>query len=80
MPDQLILYGYIAAFILNAVLAGQMVYYWNSSASKATTQHKLEPKGRQAAKNVMGGASPGQASASGSNKSKKSSASTRRRG
>ena len=30
VDDQLILYGFIAGFVLNAVLAAQVVYYWNS--------------------------------------------------
>jgi mannose-P-dolichol utilization defect 1 len=30
VDDKLILYGFVAGFILNAVLAAQMVYYWNS--------------------------------------------------
>ncbi|KPI45861.1 Mannose-P-dolichol utilization defect-like protein [Cyphellophora attinorum] len=30
VDDKLILYGFIAGFTLNAVLAAQMVYYWNS--------------------------------------------------
>ena len=30
MDDKLILYGFVAGFALNAVLAVQMVYYWNS--------------------------------------------------
>jgi len=42
VPDPLILYGFIAGFILNAVLAAQMVWYWNSSASKKTKSSKLE--------------------------------------
>lgn len=33
VDDKLILYGFIAGFILNAVLAAQMVYYWNSTTS-----------------------------------------------
>lgn len=33
IDDNLILYGFIAAFILNAILAAQMVYYWNSPTS-----------------------------------------------
>ncbi|KAF2402767.1 putative monosaccharide-P-dolichol utilization protein [Trichodelitschia bisporula] len=32
--DPLILYGFIAGFTLNAVLAAQMVYYWNAPAAK----------------------------------------------
>lgn len=30
VDDKLILYGFIAGFFLNAILAAQMVYYWNS--------------------------------------------------
>lgn len=30
VDDKLILYGFVAGFALNAVLAAQMVYYWNS--------------------------------------------------
>ena len=48
VDDKLILWGFIAAFALNAILAVQMVYYWDSPKSKATTQMKLEPKGKQA--------------------------------
>lgn len=77
MPDQLILYGFIAGFALNAVLAAQMVYYWNSPQSKGTTQTKLEPQGAQAAKAAV--AVDGQASVSGSEKSR-TTPSTRRRG
>jgi mannose-P-dolichol utilization defect protein 1 len=35
--DPLILYGFMAGFLLNAVLAGQMIYYWNTP--KKSTQH-----------------------------------------
>ena len=48
VDDNLILYGFLAAAVLNAVLAAQMVYYWNSPKSKTTTQTKLEPKGKEA--------------------------------
>ena len=30
VDDPLILYGFVAGFVLNLVLAIQMVYYWNS--------------------------------------------------
>ena len=30
VDDRTILYGFVAGFALNAVLAGQMVYYWNA--------------------------------------------------
>ncbi|KAI4111580.1 MAG: hypothetical protein LQ339_000451 [Xanthoria mediterranea] len=35
VDDKLILYGFIAGFALNAVLAAQMVYYWRSSPATA---------------------------------------------
>jgi mannose-P-dolichol utilization defect protein 1 len=54
VDDKLILWGFIAAFALNAVLAAQMVYYWNSPKSKETTQTKLEPQGKQAIARTTG--------------------------
>ncbi|KAI9776366.1 MAG: hypothetical protein M1816_005333 [Peltula sp. TS41687] len=30
VDDKLILYGFVAGFVLNAVLAAQMLYYWNA--------------------------------------------------
>ncbi|KAH6664567.1 hypothetical protein B0J14DRAFT_661164 [Halenospora varia] len=36
VDDKLILYGFVAGFILNAILALQMVYYWNAPAAKKT--------------------------------------------
>ena len=43
--DRLILYGFVAGFLLNAVLAAQMVYYWRTprTASKAVGNGK-QPK------------------------------------
>ncbi|KAG0645517.1 Mannose-P-dolichol utilization defect [Hyphodiscus hymeniophilus] len=35
VDDKLILYATIGGFLLNAVLAGQMVYYWNAPTRKA---------------------------------------------
>ncbi|KAF7191402.1 Mannose-P-dolichol utilization defect 1 protein-like [Pseudocercospora fuligena] len=75
VDDKLILYGFLAGFSLNLVLALQMVYYWNSSSSKATTQTKLEPKGKAAISQATGGS----IKASGSEKPRNS-PSTRRRG
>ncbi|KAF7561778.1 hypothetical protein G7046_g2390 [Stylonectria norvegica] len=40
VDDKLILYGFISGFVLNAVLALQMVYYWNAPAQK--TQGKVQ--------------------------------------
>lgn len=70
VDDKLILWGFIAAFVLNAVLAAQMVYYWNSSKSKSTEQTKLEPKGKEALKQATQGVQT----------KSKNSPSTRRRG
>lgn len=33
VDDKLILYGFVAGFLLNVVLAAQMVYYWKSPAT-----------------------------------------------
>lgn len=44
VDDKLILYGFIVGFALNAVLAGQMVYYWNSPA---TAGHGAEVKPKE---------------------------------
>ncbi|KAK3722924.1 hypothetical protein LTR37_002069 [Vermiconidia calcicola] len=71
VDDNLILYSFMAAAALNAVLAAQMVYYWNSAKSKATAPMKLQPKGKET---IAQGTGVQQA------KSKKNSPSTRRRG
>ena len=47
--DKLILYGFVAGFLLNAVLAVQMVYYWNT-----TKTTKAAEKGKQPEKIAMG--------------------------
>ncbi|MCJ1337012.1 hypothetical protein MMC09_002291 [Bachmanniomyces sp. S44760] len=39
VDDKLILYGFITGFVLNAILAAQMVYYWNSPK---TARHAKE--------------------------------------
>lgn len=43
VDDKLILYGFIAGFALNAVLALQMVYYWNAPSAKAKGKRKVAP-------------------------------------
>ena len=40
VDDNVILYGFLSGFLLNAVLAFQMVYYWGSSASKGSSQEQ----------------------------------------
>ena len=40
VDDKLILYGFVAGFALNAILAVQMVYYWNAPTKAAQTGKK----------------------------------------
>ncbi|KAI5300865.1 hypothetical protein KEM55_004363 [Ascosphaera atra] len=49
VDDKLILYGFLAGFTLNAILAFQMIYYWGSSG-KATASGRKEAKGKKSAK------------------------------
>lgn len=44
VDDPLILYGYLAGFALNAVLAAQMLYYWNAPA---------QPRRKEALKHIQ---------------------------
>jgi mannose-P-dolichol utilization defect protein 1 len=41
VDDKLILYGFVAGFVLNAILAAQVVYYWNAPA-KVTQEREKE--------------------------------------
>jgi mannose-P-dolichol utilization defect protein 1 len=50
VPDQIILYSFIAGFVLNLVLAIQMVYYWNSPGSAHGESKKAVKKGASKAK------------------------------
>ncbi|KAI0126926.1 hypothetical protein BJ170DRAFT_424104 [Xylariales sp. AK1849] len=43
VDDKLILYGFVAGFALNLVLAAQMVYYWNAPSAKARGKMKEAP-------------------------------------
>ncbi|KAK9425795.1 putative Mannose-P-dolichol utilization defect 1 protein-like protein [Seiridium unicorne] len=43
VDDKLILYGFIAGFALNLVLALQMVYYWNAPSAKARGKMRETP-------------------------------------
>ncbi len=51
VDDKFILYGFIAGFILNAVLAAQMVYYWNSPTT-ATHAGEVDGKGKLGMKGI----------------------------
>ncbi|KAK0980157.1 hypothetical protein LTS01_012093 [Friedmanniomyces endolithicus] len=79
VPDKLILYGFIAGFTLNAIIAAQMVYYWNSSKSSATTQTKVDSRGKKATKQAVGMDGQAKGISTGSQRGK-TTPSTRRRG
>jgi len=73
VDDPLIFWGFISGFLLNAVLAAQMVYYWNSPKSRDTTSTKMStPQVKKAIEVPSSSASGAQ--------TKQKSPSTRRRG
>ncbi|KAH4005430.1 mannose-P-dolichol utilization defect 1-like protein [Parastagonospora nodorum] len=78
VDDPLILYGFVAGFVLNLILFLQVVYYWNAPTSKNTKSNKLEKPiardGKETARAVASGSAPSYANAAGK------SPSTRRRG
>ncbi|EXJ81303.1 mannose-P-dolichol utilization defect 1 [Capronia epimyces CBS 606.96] len=47
VDDKLILYGFVAGFVLNAVLAAQVVYYWNSPTTAGHGKELDNKKGLQ---------------------------------
>lgn len=53
VDDKLILYGFISGFVLNAILALQMVFYWNAPSEKAKGKRKVpveaKPQGKSSA-------------------------------
>lgn len=71
VDDKLILYGFVAGFALNLVLALQMVYYWNAPSAKARGKMKAAPV-------APGAASPSAGSSTATPKGK--GPTTRRRG
>jgi mannose-P-dolichol utilization defect protein 1 len=73
VDDKLILYGFIAGFTLNAILAAQMVFYWNAPSKKALGKRKEAPVAAKSKK-----ASTGVSSSASTPKGK--SPTTRRRG
>jgi len=56
VDDKLILGGFVAGFILNAVLATQMVYHWNSPT---TAGHGAEVKEKPAVQGIAQGGKQG---------------------
>ncbi|KAL5616044.1 hypothetical protein FOBRF1_004792 [Fusarium oxysporum] len=43
VDDQLILYGFVSGFVLNAILALQMIFYWNAPSEKAKGKQPAAP-------------------------------------
>lgn len=56
----MILYGYVAGFSLNLVLALQMVYYWNAPSAKVQGKRKVAaaPVGASATSATSSGTTP----------------------
>ncbi|KAK2792648.1 hypothetical protein FQN51_001620 [Onygenales sp. PD_10] len=65
VDDKLILYGFVAGFSLNLILALQMIYYWNAPSGAAAPAKKSTGKKAQRMKEVQipvakaSGVSPG---------------------
>lgn len=47
VDDKLILYGFVAGFALNAILAAQVIYYWNSPTTAGHAKELDSQKGVQ---------------------------------
>nr|XP_036577982.1 uncharacterized protein CTRU02_12044 [Colletotrichum truncatum]KAF6785112.1 hypothetical protein CTRU02_12044 [Colletotrichum truncatum] len=58
VDDKLILYNFIAGFVLNAVLATQMAYYWNAPSKKAKGKQKVPIAAAPAASSATSSATP----------------------
>ncbi|KAK2766661.1 hypothetical protein FQN54_005973 [Arachnomyces sp. PD_36] len=79
VDDKLILYGFVAGFSLNAILALQMGYYWNTPAKEAKVEQPSEKSERVTRGRVTEIASEGTSSGSSPIKTERS-PTTRRRG
>lgn len=75
MDDKLILYSFVAGFVLNAVLALQMAYYWKSPSAGTLGKRKEKVAVRPSSSTSDAGAS---STASGA--APKKAPTTRRRG
>ncbi|KAF7877413.1 hypothetical protein EAF04_001090 [Stromatinia cepivora] len=80
VDDKLILYGFIAGFALNAILALQMVYYWNSPSKTKSKKNKSKKSSNAKPKEKVSVAASPAASTTQSQKNTAKSPSTRRRG
>lgn len=78
VDDKLILYPLVAGFVLNCVLAAQMVYYWNAPSAKALGKRREKKVGAGA--QASPSSSKGKAAAAASGVAPKKAPTTRRRG
>jgi len=39
----MVLYGFLAGFVLNVVIAAQMIYYWNAPSEKSKGKQRETP-------------------------------------
>lgn len=74
----MILYSFVAGFLLNCVLAAQMVYYWNAPSAKALGKRKEKLAAQPASSSRSASASAADARASSA--VPKKAPTTRRRG
>ncbi|KAJ9198874.1 hypothetical protein DTO164E3_4964 [Paecilomyces variotii] len=58
VDDKLILYGFVAGFTLNLILAGQMLYYWKSPAKPKGAAKKSEKTAEKVPVAQSSGVSP----------------------
>ncbi|BCS20961.1 putative monosaccharide-P-dolichol utilization protein [Aspergillus puulaauensis] len=79
VDDKLILYGFLAGFSLNLILAAQMLYYWNSPA-QSKKQQTAQPKPKKAQRKPEAAPATRRTAASPSPKPSNKTPTTRRRG
>ncbi|OJJ64085.1 hypothetical protein ASPSYDRAFT_84114 [Aspergillus sydowii CBS 593.65] len=79
VDDKLILYGFLAGFSLNLILAAQMLYYWNSPA-QTKKQQAAQSKPKQAQRKPEATPATRRTAASPSPKPSNKTPTTRRRG
>jgi mannose-P-dolichol utilization defect protein 1 len=79
VDDKLILYGFVAGFVLNAILAAQVLYYWNSPTTAGHGKELDAKKGLQGV-GQKGNAAMATDEAIGITTARPSSSSGRRRG
>lgn len=79
VDDKLILYGFVAGFVLNCVLAAQMVYYWNAPSAKTLGKRKEKVAAQLGSSSAASSKSSAE-TASASGPAPKKAPTTRRRG